>query len=671
MINAMRTLALDYLFDKLGDKNNPPQNMEKWYQRLRNDHSERLSPFLVESGENIERIYILEEDVDNDTVKVVPEDMTEEKARWLPFMRPSGPQGAQVGPVIKRSYSKAKGGGPSAKILKTTMESFKKIANDNKPWSAYFNEIVELLNRQQLKLPDSSVINWKEIGYKNLFSSAVDKIGEQKQTVFLTVRDSNGKLPGQRQEYLDYLMTEKLAGGTRYVTGNAPAKENQTCPLCGKQNVTVYPNALKGAGINISNMDRAGVFPGIDVAQAWKGYALCNACADLLYIYKFYVLKKNSKNKNQFITPIAGDNALVVPFTTVDYHARQRIWREVEYLVKTTSSDADAEIAEENLLYTLKDKKGILNLTFLWATVGQNIEEVTGMITNVPPTQLKKLSELNEASRDWRHPLFPATFLWSDFRPDLSLKALRMLFYRHGGKKAKDVNASMKLRQLRRGIAASVYNETKIPLARFWKEVMITARYYWLDAIKNGSGYGLLNEGKKKTGEHYLTAAGWIKHLCWWIYYFKKLEVMDMEENFYKPKMERLKPYFGPESGVDTPQKAYVFLLGVLYGKVLQVQGAKGVNVGANALTWLKRLTLKGSDIPGLYNKIRQKLLAYETEKSSEVRTLITEIGRLGVQLGDKIELDETPTNYYLLLGQSLTTTILPTSKDVKKQIGG
>lgn len=144
-----------------------------------------------------------------------------------------------------------------------------------------------------------------------------------------------------------------------------------------------------------------------------------------------------------------------------------------------------------------------------------------------------------------------------------------------------------------------------------------------------------------------------------------------MEENFYEPQMEQLKPFFGQESGINSPQKAYAFLLGVIYGKVLQVQGAKGINVGANALTWLKRLTLKGSDIPALYIKIRQKLLAYETEKSPEVRDLIAEIGRLGVKLGDKIELDETPTNYYLLLGQSLTTTILPKKEDDKSQTGG
>ncbi|MBM4330976.1 MAG: CRISPR-associated protein [Deltaproteobacteria bacterium] len=658
MINAMRTMAWDSLFDKLGDKDNPPQNLEEWYHKLRTDHPERLFPFLVESGENVEKIYILEKDVDQDIVRLSPEDMTEEKARWLPFMRPSGSQGAQIGPVIKRSYSKAGGPGPSTKILKTTIESFEEIAGDNKPWSPYFNEIVGLLNRPQLKLIDNSIVCWKDVGYENLLAAAVDKIGEQKQTVFLAIKDSSGKLPGQRPEYLTYLMTEKLAG-TRYVTGNTPAVDNQTCPLCGATGVTVFPNALKGAGINISNADRAGAFPGIDTTQAWKGYALCNACADLLYIYKFHFLKKDSKNQNSFITPIAGENAVVIPFTTVDYHARQSIWKAVKDIVKTVPSDV--EEAELTILDILKDKKGILNLTFLWATVGQNIEDVTGMITNVPPGRLTELSKVNEESRDWKHPLFPEIMFFSDkrinFHPDLSLRALKTLFYRP--------DASMKLHQLKKAIAASVYHKTEIPTVRFWEEIMTIARVYWLNAIQKDKGYNsLLYEGRKKTGETFLTAAGWIRNLCWWLYYFKKLEVMSMEDKYYEPQMERLNLYFGAESGIDSPQKAYAFLLGVLYGKVLQVQGARGVNVGANALTWLKRCTLKGRDLPELYIKTREKLLSYETEKSEDVRELIAEIGNLGWRLGDNIELGEIPTNYYLLLGQSMTTTILPKKEE-------
>lgn len=656
MIDAMRTLALDYLFDKLGDKDNPPQNLEEWYHKLRTVHPERLFPFLVESVEGIEKVYILEKDVEEKTARLVPEDMTEEKAKWLPFIKPTGGRSPQIGPIIKVSKDS-----PKVLTLENTIESWKEIADSNKLWSSYFCEIVDLLNYPQVKLPDNFIIK----GYKNLLVAVVEKLREKKQNVLLTARNKNNELPGQCVEYCKYLIKEKLAGA-KYITEDAPVQDNQTCPLCGVSGVTVFPNALKGAGINLSNVDRAGAFPGIDTGQAWKGYALCNACADLLYIYKFHFLRKDSKNQNPFITPIAGDNAVVIPVATVDYQARQDIWREVKDFVKTTSSDA--EISEENLLYTLKDKKGILNLTFLWATVGQEISDVTGMITNVPPSRLTELSKVNDESRNWKHPLFPETFLWNNFRPDLSLRVLRALFYRPGGKKAKDVNASMKLQQLRKGIAASVYHKTEIPMARFWEEIITTARWYWLDAIENGGAYGLLNEGKKKTGESYLTAAGWIRHLCWWIYYFKKLEAMSMEEKFYEPQMEKLKPYFGPESGIDSPQKTYAFLLGVLYGKVLQVQGAKGVNVGANALTWLKRLTLKGRDLPELYIKTREKLLAYETEKNEDVRELIKEIGRLGAKLGDNIDLEEIPTNYYLLLGQSLTTTIL--SKKEEKENG-
>jgi CRISPR-associated protein Csh1 len=647
MINAMRTLALDYLFDKLGDKDNPPQNLEEWYHKLRTDHPERLFPFLVESVEGIEKVYILEKDVEEKTARLVPEDMTEEKAKRLPFIKPTGGRSAQIGPIIKVSKDS-----PKALTLENTMESWKEIADSNESWSSYFCEIVDLLNYPQLKLPDNSIIN----GYKNLLVAGVENLRERKQNVLLTVRNKNNELPGQCVEYCKYLMKEKLAGA-KYITNDAPVQDNQTCPLCGTSGITIFPNALKGAGINISNVDRAGAFPNIDTAQAWKGYALCNACADLLYIYKFHFLKKDSKKQNPFITPIAGDNAIVIPFTTVDYNIRQSIWRKVKDFVKSASSDVEEE--EATILDTLKEEKGILNLTFLWATVGQEIEKVTGMITNVPPSRLTQMSEINEDSRNWHHPLFPERFLWNDFRPDLSLRALRKLFDQPGGKKAKDVNASMKLHQLKRCIAASVYHKTEIPMARFWEEIITTARWYWLDAIENGSAYGLLNEGKKKTGEPYLTSAGWIRHLCWWLYYFKKLEVMKMEGNFYEPQLERLKPYFGTESGIDSPQKAYAFLLGVLYGKVLQVQGARGVNVGANALTWLKRLTLKGRDLPELYIKTREKLLAYETEKSEDVREIITEIGNLGWKLGDNIELDEIPTNYYLLLGQSLTTTIL------------
>jgi CRISPR-associated protein Csh1 len=147
------------------------------------------------------------------------------------------------------------------------------------------------------------------------------------------------------------------------------------------------------------------------------------------------------------------------------------------------------------------------------------------------------------------------------------------------------------------------------------------------------------------------------------LYYFQEVGVLESSGATFKPGMGELAPYFGPESRIDSEEKAFAFLLGILYGRLMEVQGARGVNVSANALTWLKRLTLKGRDLPELYIKIRSKLLDYEAEKSAKVRELVTEIGNLGVRLGDRIVLDEISTNYYLLLGQSVAKDVFTTKK--------
>lgn len=671
MIEAIRIMALDYLTGELTGEDLPVDN-ESWYKELRKNIPGKMFPYLVEDSGKIETVYILEKHT-NEMARLSIQEIvkagigggcTQDK---LPFMRPSGSQSAQVGPVLKRTYEKNKGGGPSEKILVTTMNYFTEIARADKPWSPYFQDIVNVLECANLELPNGEAVNWLESGYANILACAVDRIGPQSGTVFLTVRDGKGLLPGENAFYVDYLLTEKLAGD-RYATLQAPTKENGSCCLCNDCEVTVYPNALKGAGINLNNVDRAGAFPGINTLQAWKKYALCGLCADLLYVYKFHVLKKVGSTKNlPFSARVAGESALIIPsfFPGLPVEARLEVIEEAKDYIGNISTDVEQD--EENLLFILKDKETILNLVILWADVGQEIGNVTGMITNVLPSRLSELSELNEKILGWKHPLFPKVQLQqglTNFKPDLSLRALRPIFYRTGGKKAEGANKSKQLFQLKRQVAECVYHQRKLPEKRFWEEIMTTARWYCLEALEQKDGHkGLLYEGEGKRGP-YLTAAGWVRHLNWWLYYFKQVGVMEMEREYFIPEMNMLKPYFGPESDISSPEKAFAFLLGVLYGKLLQVQGDRGVNVSANALSWLKRLTLQGKDLPGLYIKVREKLLAYETEKKSkEVRVLLSEIGRLGIKLGDKIDLNETQTNYYLLLGQSMTVDILAKEK--------
>jgi CRISPR-associated protein Csh1 len=197
---------------------------------------------------------------------------------------------------------------------------------------------------------------------------------------------------------------------------------------------------------------------------------------------------------------------------------------------------------------------------------------------------------------------------------------------------------------------------------RLWEELLVVAREYLMEAAESGNAYGLLNEGVGKKGT-YLTLAGWVKHLARTLYFFRQLEVYpQMNSQRYEPKRDELRAFFQnaeATAGLDSPEKVYAFLLGVLFGKVMEVQGARGVNVGANALTWLKRMNLTGDDLPGLYIKVREKLLAYDTEKSARVRAVIEELGHLGAQIG-KPRLSKTDAGYYVLLGQSLTKTLIP-----------
>lgn len=162
--------------------------------------------------------------------------------------------------------------------------------------------------------------------------------------------------------------------------------------------------------------------------------------------------------------------------------------------------------------------------------------------------------------------------------------------------------------------------------------------------------------------------AGWARHLCRFLYFLRKLEVYSgMEDWRYTPRTQRLRESFGDlfedvdgRTGIDRPEKAYAFLLGSLFGKLIQVQGARGVNVGANALPWLKRFTLTGKDLPELYVRIREKLLTYGTESNAAVRDVEEELGYLGALLGTDINLNQTETGYFLLLGQSLSRTFMP-----------
>lgn len=645
MLEEMRDLALDFLWSQEG-QGEVPDNLSEWFKNQRIKTPDRIFPYLVEASENIENYYTLSPDPDDSDLAILEvADFQEDHRKKLPFVK-TAPKSPDLGPVGKRSINAAdKSVAPKPAIRKQLLKKLKEIAQENKPWSPFFQSAWQTFTRPKLLIATKGETLIAESD-QNAYSLAVENISER-QTVFLAFKDDQGKLPGEYLEYLQYL--QEILAQTKYATKAIPPVENGLCSLSSENGVIVFPNALSGAGVNIANIDRPGAFPGIAKENAALGYALSLDSADLLYIYKNHVSKL-------FIATIAGNRALIIPRTQISGKVRQRFFKQFQELIQTENR---VEMREERLMRLLGNDQAVTSMDILWANFGQKIENLQGSITDILPSRLRKITEVDDRfNSEISHPIFPMHKMY-DF--DLTLNWLSELLKRPGGNKAKSVNASRRLFQFKQNLAAAIYHGNRFPDDQFWNEVFVTAQWYLNQAIEDGNAWNLLNEGySTKTNKPYWTFAGWIRHLSQFIHYLRELEVLRMSESSYQPNSELLKPYFGQESGIDTDQKAFAFLVGVLYGKVMQVQGAKGVNVGANALTWLRRLTLTGEDLPDFYCKVREKLLTYETESSGAVREVLQEVGYLGTKIGDAFDIPQTTTCYFLLLGQSVAIQVLP-----------
>lgn len=642
MLDAMSRLALDFLREQLNaaESGNDPW---EWYLEARESRPELSTYFLEPARESIApNYYVLRPDSDNpDTALLEQHEFVPEKSSsLLPWFKIPGPMSGDAS-VTKRNTNK----GPGPKVTKQTFTRFKKEANSEEVWSQHFRDAYETFSKKKVVFQGNEYND----GRKAL-DMAIEIIPEEKSTSLLTFVNSQGLLPGEDESYAKYL-NENLPLH-KYTTKESPVVEGESCSLCSRV-TTLYPNALPGAGLNLSNADRAGVFPGLEKREPWKKFALCAACADLLFVFSYWV-------QNRFIGRVAGGQSLLIPYTTIDLAKRKKFMKHTQTYVETASK-GDSIVRHENRLRKLADEEDSINtITILWATFGQVLDNISGIVTDILPPRLNAISEVAEEIRTDDSPAFPE-FPCFDF--DIAFNLLGEILRRPKGKRNEKANNGARLFDLRRDIAASAYHGRQIPTERFWEEVREISEAYMIDALKSGS-FGLINEGVTKKGDRYLTMAGWVRHVCKFIYFLRRLEVYPkMGEWRYEPHNERLKEFFADSdgrTGLDSPEKAYAFLLGALFGRLLRVQGGRGVNVGANALTWLRRLTLTGNDLPYLHNKIWQKLSTYRDLGNPYVQEIMEELAYLGLSSGTKISLNQTETGYFLILGQSLSFAVIP-----------
>lgn len=648
MLESMRQLALHHLYRALEGAGDP----DEWYRSLRREAPERLFPFLIEPAREsmAKNYYVLFPDPHDPQVAVLEgRELRPEDAGRLPFVQSTGSQSPALGPVLKRRSIKGEESRPTAKILRSTLEAFHSIAETQEPWAGYFGYAYGVCARPKLRYGD-------KVYEETALLAAVRKIPESK-TAYLSLLDPQGRLPGEVPEYAQYL--QSILAGEKYSTAKYPPVEGQ-CALTAESG-TVYPNALSGAGLNLTNVDREGAFAGLSEANGWKKFPLSAATADLLYTFSFHL-------RPLFIGRVAGERALILPEFKAGTHSGARkkfLDNFTEYVEKTRGGDK-VQASEDDLAYYARQADLIGNLTVIWAEFGQKMEGVSGLITDILPSRLSQLSQAIEDLRPLSsNPVFPEMEVSG---LDLSFNHLASLLRRPGGRKNQKMNDGKRLFALKRQVAACAYHGLPFPWRDFWTEALEVARAYLAEAQAEGNTYGLLSEGKGKNGP-YLTLAGWVRHLARLVYFLQTLEGT-MTASSYTPHREELADFFAASettAGLDTDPKRYAFLLGALFGRLIQIQEARGVNAAAGALTWLKRLDLTGADLPEVYAKVCGKLLEYENDtdptvrrmaRSRKTRALVEEVSWLGAKLGQRVALSSTEAPYYFLLGKALSRTL-------------
>lgn len=572
-----------------------------------------------------ERAYVIERDASGALAPRAIE--VDEITRYgFAFRRPSGPRSPQVGPVLKRSVDPKKGVGPNATTIAATLAHFGRVVASASPAARVYRAALDVLG------------DGNDAARTTRLVDALAAIPEKK-TVFVAV----GEPPGADADYAAHLLgviRAELYG----IDDQAPIGP---CPLC-RRETRLGRGALRGAKVNFLNADNHGVFPGLDLHRAGDRFALCADCADA--IASTYI-----QLKAKLRVVVAGTPAMVLPYLVAPGDTPESTEAAWDVVLKAQEGKGTAW-AERDLLDLMAEESALASFHVLWAAMGDSLDDVTGFVTDVPCTRLAALSERNKIANAWSGGVLP-TRRARDF--DLRLSLVGDVVQHPGGKRTERRNG-VRLAALRQRIARSVYLGAPLDAAPLMAEVRDMIADHLVDPTVDERfvALNLTREPpppKKAGAELRMNAASWIRHVALLLHYLRELKVLVpmATDDCYSPRSERLQKLLAPPSGVDTDEKMFAFLLGLLFGRLLAVQGAKGVNVRSNALTWLRRATLTGADLPGLYVRVREKFAEYGGEGTIG-REVVFDLSELGKRLGTNIPLDADTTMYFLFLGQAL-----------------
>ncbi len=589
--------------------------------------------------------------IDNGKILFENERISEDSWKYL-FLKTAS-QGTYITPTWKEDLSKDKKDNVKQKTLKT-IEKFKSRATDE----SWISDIVKIFTASDIEVNE---LNPNGTLQKKSFLDTILWAKEKGIRIFSV--KINGKYCAEIPELLEEAMAAKRT--ILYQTNMAQCtKTPENCSVCNK-NAILYPNVLSGVGINISNVDKQGFFPNIDSENSTKAYPICEPCAEALYAAKFHVFPS-------LIQIISGHQTLIIP-NLIETERKTEGMDFIAYALKLVKNNVSgAEQTEKDLLRDLAENKSIASLTFIMGDIGgQSVNNIQKVIPSILPSRLSAISRAID-DVNGIHKIYSENHPWKSKKYNPLDGRLSIIRWTLGNPK----HNKQKIGKGRKPFVASsvdtldllaaVFLNTTYSQKSLLREFSNKLSYDFLGALSNDNRYEPLNVIQNDIAN--------MVHLQLFLH---ELEVINLNPGQndvakYLETHEGLKPLniFLNEGakGLDTKEKQYAFLTGLLFGKLVRIQLARGVS--ANALKWLRGLQLSHEDLKEIFQKTRKKLDDYSTPKSAwsdEMRGIAEAIGALGAMI-TKWEISRKEIPYYLCLGQSLSDYYLPSKNTGKLQ---
>jgi len=576
--------------------------------------------------------------IDGGTIKFIVEEIVS-KDSWKYLFLKTASQGTYITPTWKESPSK----------LKKTVEKY--IKDSEKNDADWLQNAVKIFKSKDIEIGELKEDGTLE---RKPFFETVEWAKKTKKMKVFSVR-INGKYNAEIRELLDLSLREKpkaIYQTNDAISFNLPGVR---CSLCQKE-TELFPNVLAGVGINIANVDKFGFFPGVTRKNAGKAFPICAPCAEALYAAKVHVFPKLRQR-------ISGHQALIIPHLLESKDSEEGLDIVTSELKRLLRDIGGAERTESGILKDLSENKGISTVTFIIGDVaGQSVENIRKVIPDVLPSRLSEISraieDVNKVNDEyppnhpWKRSKYPLNGKLGIIRKVLGSPKYSQ--QKGGGGRPPFKPSSIDTLNL----LSAIFLKRTYPLKDILSEFSSKLSYEFLGALSN----------KDKNRPIYSIRDN-IANMVYLLSFLDQLEVIRMNSgnnfvNKYLERHEGLKPlndFLSTEAkGLDTREKQYAFLVGLLFGKLISFQQRRGV--ATSGLKWLKGLQLSPQDLMDIFVKTRGKLDDYSTPRSAwsdEMRGVAEAIGALGADIGDwSISRKEIP--YYLCLGQSLSGYYLP-----------